>query len=80
MLTLPLSEDLHLFCVLYNVVSENQSVQNSAKGEGVYSRLKAYTFLQFSSEYAILQRTPILFYFPAAMVVVFFSSFLKYFF
>ena len=34
-LTLPLSEGLHfLFCVLYNVVSENHSVQNSPGGEG----------------------------------------------
>ena len=32
-LTLPLSEGLHLlFCVLYNVVSENHSVQNSPWG------------------------------------------------
>ena len=35
MLTLPLSEGLHLlFCVLYNVVSENHSVQNSPWGGG----------------------------------------------
>ena len=34
-LTLPLSESSHLlFCVLYNVVSENHSVQNSPWGEG----------------------------------------------
>ena len=34
-LTLPLSEGLHLlFCVLYNVVSENHSVQNSPWGGG----------------------------------------------
>ena len=32
---LPLSEGLHLlFCVLYNAVSENYSVQNSLWGEG----------------------------------------------
>ena len=33
-----------LFCVLYNVVSENHSVQNSpwgGGGEGVYCQLKA---------------------------------------
>ena len=37
MLTLPLSEGLHLlFCVLYNVVSENHSVQNSPWGGGGY--------------------------------------------
>ena len=29
------------FCVLYNVVLENHSVQNSPCGEGVYSQLKA---------------------------------------
>ena len=29
-------------CVLYNVVSENHSVQNSPWGRGVYSHLKAY--------------------------------------
>ena len=28
-------------CVLYNVVSENYSVQNSHWGRGVYSQLKA---------------------------------------
>ena len=34
-LTLPLSEGLHLlFCVLYNVVLENRSVQNSPWGGG----------------------------------------------
>ena len=34
-LTLPLSEGLRLlFCVLYNVVSENHSVQNSSWGGG----------------------------------------------
>ena len=34
-LTLPLSEGYHLlFCVLYNVVSENHSVQNSPWGGG----------------------------------------------
>ena len=34
-LTLPLSEGLHLlFCVLYNVVSENHGVQNSPWGGG----------------------------------------------
>ena len=34
-LTLPLSEGLHLlFCVLYNVVLENHSVQNSPWGGG----------------------------------------------
>ena len=34
-LTLPLSEGIHLlFCVLYNVVSENHSVQNSPWGGG----------------------------------------------
>ena len=34
-LTLPLSEGLHLlFCVLYNVVSENHSVHNSPWGGG----------------------------------------------
>ena len=34
-LTLPLSEGSHLlFCVLYNVVSENHSVQNSPWGGG----------------------------------------------
>ena len=46
-LTLPLSESLHLlFCVLYNVVLENYSVQNSpwGGGGGVYSQLKAYIF------------------------------------
>ena len=43
-LTLPLSESLHLlFCVLYNVVSENHNIQNFPWGEGVYSQLKAYT-------------------------------------
>ena len=34
----------YFFCVLYNVVSENHSVQNSPSGgggEGVYSQLKA---------------------------------------
>ena len=41
-LTLPLSEGYHLlFCVLYNVVSENHNVQNFPWGEGVYSQLKA---------------------------------------
>ena len=43
-LTLPLSEGYHLlFCVLYNVVSENHNVQNFplGGGEGVYSQLKA---------------------------------------
>ena len=30
------------FCFLYNVVSENYSVQNSPWGEGVYSQLKFY--------------------------------------
>ena len=40
-LTLPLSEGQHLlFCVSYNVVLENHSVQNSPWG--VYSQLKAY--------------------------------------
>ena len=34
-LTLPLSESSHLlFCVLYNVLSENRSVQNSPWGGG----------------------------------------------
>ena len=34
-LTLPLSEGLHLlFCVLYNVILENHSVQNSPGGGG----------------------------------------------
>ena len=34
-LTLPLSEGLHLlFCVLYNVVLENHSLQNSPWGGG----------------------------------------------
>ena len=43
-LTLPLLEDEHLsFCVLNNVVLENHSVQNSPRGEGVYSQLKAYS-------------------------------------
>ena len=33
---------LHLlFCVLYNVVLEKHSVQNSAWGRGVYSQLNA---------------------------------------
>ena len=42
MLTLPLSEGIHLlFCVLYNLDSENYSVQNSPWGRGVYSQLKA---------------------------------------
>ena len=41
-LTLPLSEGYYLlFCVLYNLVSENHSAQNSPWGEGVYSQLKA---------------------------------------
>ena len=45
-LTLPLSEGVHLlFFVLFNVVSENHSVQNFpwGGGRGVYSQLKAYT-------------------------------------
>ena len=33
---------LTFFCVLYNVVLENHSVQNSPWGEGVYSQLNAY--------------------------------------
>ena len=33
---------ISFFCVLYNVVLENQRVQNSPWGEGVYSQLKAY--------------------------------------
>ena len=42
-LTLSLSEGSHLlFCVLYNVVLENYSVQNSLWGRGVYSQLKTY--------------------------------------
>ena len=47
-LTLPLSEGLHLlFCVLYDVVSENHSVRNSPWGGGgsiASQRPKSKTF------------------------------------
>ena len=49
MLTLPLSEGLHLlFCVLYNVVSENHSVQKFPLGGGgsiASSRPKSHTHI-----------------------------------